>query len=410
MKLIDQYRGLKKEIYVLFFGQIVTSMGAMIWALLTLILNQKMGLDASSIAILVTIAGVFMLPASLWGGKLADRCNKKNIIICADLVSIVCYIICGIVPLGKLTIILLFVASLFQTVERPAYDALVADITPTKDREKAYSLLYLGINIGMILSPTLGGLLLENYLWLCFVISGVSIGISTFMIWRWVKDITPVVEESEEASYQAAEESVSIFRILKKNPQIFLFVVAAALYYAAYNQHSFLMPLDMAAVHENGAVIFGTVMSLNCIVVVIFTPLITSWFKRLGETKKMLGGEMLIAAGYGIFLLLLGFVPAYYAAMLVFTWGEIFCTLAQGPYLTRRIPSSHRGRVTSVLNVVESVLIGFFNITVGKIYDLQGSTTAWVIVLGAVGLSVLLTFFVIKGDRKAYPKLYETEK
>ncbi len=87
MRLIDQYRGLKKEVYVLFFGQIVTSMGAMIWALLTLILNQKMGLDASTIAILVTLAGVLMLPANLWGGKLADRCNKKKIIIYADLVS-----------------------------------------------------------------------------------------------------------------------------------------------------------------------------------------------------------------------------------------------------------------------------------------------------------------------------------
>ncbi len=407
MKLIDQYRGLKQEVYILFFGRIVTSLGGMIWSLLTLILNQKMGMDASSIAILMTVAGIVMLPANLWGGKLADRCNKKKIIIYADLVSIVCYIACGLIPLGKATIGLLLFASLFQTIEGPAYDALVADITPTKDREKAYSLLYLGVNIGMILSPTLGGLLMENYLWVCFIVSGVSIGISTFMIWRWVKDITPVVEESEEASYQAAQEKESVFRILKKNPQVFLFVLAASLYFAAYNQHSFLMPLDMAAVHENGAVIFGTVMSLNCIVVVIFTPLITNWFRKMGETKKILTGELLVIAGYGIFLLLLGFVPAYYAAMIVFTWGEIFCTLAQGPYLTRRIPSSHRGRVTSVMWVIDSVLIGVFNIIVGKVYDLQGSTAAWVIVLGAVGLSVLLTLFVIKGDRKAYPKLYE---
>ena len=407
MKLIDQYRGLRREIYVLFFGRIVTSLGAMIWALLTLILNQKMGMDASSIAILMTAAGIVMLPANLWGGKLADRRNKKNIIIYADLVSIVCYIACGIVPLGKATIGLLLLASLFQTIEGPAYDALVADITPTKDREKAYSLLYLGVNIGMILSPTLGGLLLENYLWVCFIISGISIGISTFMIWRWVKDITPVEETGGEATYQAAEENESIFRILKKNPQVFLFVIAIALYFAAYNQHAFLMPLDMAAVHENGAVIFGTVMSLNCIVVVIFTPLITNWFKKMGETKKLLTGEMLIIAGYGIFLLLLGFVPAYYAAMIVFTWGEIFCTLAQGPYLTRRIPSSHRGRVTSVMWVFQSVLIGVFEIAVGKVYDLQGSTPAWLLVLGAIGAAVLITVFVIKGDRKAYPKLYE---
>ena len=174
MRLIDQYRGLRRENYILFFGRIVTSLGGMIWSLLTLILNQKMGMDAGSIAILVSTAGILLLPAGLLGGKLADRCNKKNIIIYADLVSIVCYVLCGLIPLGTPTIVLILIASLFQTLEGPAYDALVADITPTKDRERAYSLLYLGVNIGMILSPTIGGILLENHLWLCFIISGVS--------------------------------------------------------------------------------------------------------------------------------------------------------------------------------------------------------------------------------------------
>ncbi len=134
MKLIDQYRGLRRENYILFFGRIVTSLGGMIWSLLTLILNRKMGMDASTIAILMTASGIVMLPAGLLGGKLADRCNKKNIIIVGDLVSIICYILCGLIPLGIPTIALILLASLFQTIEGPAYDALVADITPTKDR------------------------------------------------------------------------------------------------------------------------------------------------------------------------------------------------------------------------------------------------------------------------------------
>ncbi len=297
MKLIDQYRGLRRENYVLFFGRIVTSLGSMVWPVLTLILNQKMGMDASMIAILMTASGIVMLPAGLLGGKLADRCNKKTIIIVGDTVSIICYIACGIVPLGIPTIVLILVASLFQSIEGPSYNALVADITPTRNRENAYSLLYLGTNIGLVLAPTLGGLLFENYLWLCFIISGVSIGISTLLIWRLVKDITPLVEDGDEASYQAAQEQDSVFRILKKNPQVVLFLLATALYYAAYGQYNFLMPLDMAAVHDNGALIFGTVSSLNCLVVVIFTPLITRVFRRAGDTKKMLIGELLLAAG-----------------------------------------------------------------------------------------------------------------
>ena len=43
MKLLDQYRGLRREIYILFFGRIVTNLGSMIWPVLTMILSQKLG-------------------------------------------------------------------------------------------------------------------------------------------------------------------------------------------------------------------------------------------------------------------------------------------------------------------------------------------------------------------------------
>ena len=39
-KFIGQYRNLNREIYVLFWGRIVTSMGSLIWPLLTLILKN----------------------------------------------------------------------------------------------------------------------------------------------------------------------------------------------------------------------------------------------------------------------------------------------------------------------------------------------------------------------------------
>ena len=50
MKFIQQYKNLSKEIYILFFGRVVTSMGSLIWPLLTLILKNKLGYNATTIA------------------------------------------------------------------------------------------------------------------------------------------------------------------------------------------------------------------------------------------------------------------------------------------------------------------------------------------------------------------------
>ena len=406
-KLFEQYSGLRRENYVLFLGNIVTNMGSMVWPMMTLILDRKMGMNAGDIALLLMAVGIICVPANLLGGRLADRVNKKKIIIVGDVVSVACFITCAFIPLSYFTIGLISLASIFQSIEGPAYNALVADITPTKDREKAYSLLYLGMNIGLMISPTLSGILFQNYLWLAFLISGIAIGCSTLLIGLFIRDIEPIKEESEEAVYQKARENVSVWRVLWDNKAILIFTVGMALYYAAYNQFSFLMPLEMGRIHgDDGALIFGTVNSLNCIIVVIFTPLITAWFKRVRETGKMAIGRGLLILGYLLFVLLLGFIPVYYAAITLFTWGEIFNAISEGTYETKRVPSSHRGRLTSVVGVLQGILLSLFNVLVGKMYDWTGSLGAWAIVMSSAVLSLLVAVFLIRLDRRNYPKLY----
>ncbi|MDO4848142.1 MAG: MFS transporter [Clostridiaceae bacterium] len=408
MNLLNQYRGLRREIYVLFFGRIVTNLGSMIWPVMTLILSQKLGLSAAQISYYFVASSIITLPADIIGGKLADRFNKKRIIIICDTVSILCYFVCAAIPLGVGTVIIFIVAAIFQSMEYPSYDALFADMTLTKDRERAYSLEYLGGNLGLVLSPTIAGILFKDYLWLSFLISGIAIALSTVLIGVMIKDITPVEDTSEESEYQEKKEGVGVFRILRENPMLILYLVCCAFYYGAYGQYGFIMPLDMAAVHgDSGAVIFGTVSSLNCITVVIFTPLITKLFEKVRDTGKIIIGRMLVLAGYLVFLLLIGFIPGYYAAMLIFTWGEIFSTVSEGPYISTRIPASHRGRINGIMCVVAAVVTGSIDLTAGQLYDRVGSTWTWVFIFALAVVSIVSAIFLKALDKNAYPKLYK---
>ncbi len=411
MKLLNQYRGLRREIYVLFFGRIVTNLGSMIWPVMTMILSQKLGFSAEKISYFFVGSGLIMLPASLIGGRLADRFNKKWLIVACDCVSILCFLISSAIPLGMGTIALFVAAGVFQSIEGPAYDALFADLSTTKDRERAYSLMYLGGNLGLVLSPTIAGLLFKDYLWLSFLISGIAIGLSTLLIAFLVRDISPVEDTDEEAAYQEKKEGVGVFAVLRANPLLLLYLICGTLYSAAYGQYNFIMPLDMAAVHgDKGAVLFGTVSSLNCITVVIFTPIITRLFARMRDTGKMLTGRLLVFGGYLVFLLLLGFIPSYYLAMLIFTWGEIFSTVAEGPYVSTRVPASHRGRINSLMGVAYMLVTGVLDISVGRLYDRAGSTWTWILILAVTLTSAALAVALKTLDKKAYPKLYKENK
>lgn len=71
--------------------------------------------------------------------------------------TVVSYIICGILPLSDFSIALFYIASVFATIEGPSCDALIADLSGSESREKAYSLQYLGMNLGLVLAFILTG-------------------------------------------------------------------------------------------------------------------------------------------------------------------------------------------------------------------------------------------------------------
>ncbi len=410
MKILRQYQGLRRENYVLFLGRIVTNLGSMVWPVLTLILTRKMGMTATEAAVVMIISGIVLVPVGLLGGKLADKYNKKFCIIYCDIVSIAMYLISAFIPLGYGTIALIVVAAACQSMEHPAYNALIADITYTRDRERAYSLQYLGSNIGLVASPVIAGFLFEKYLWLAFLISGIAIAISTVLIYLLVQNIEPVREEGagQQYQYQKNCEHEKLSQILKKNKIVLLYLFVISFYYGAYLQYSYLLPLDMVRCHgDKGAVIYGSVSSLNCVVVVLFTPIFTRIFRKKTLTGKTFAGNLLVLAGYLSFLLFLGKIPVYYAAIVLFTFGEILTTIANGPYLAERVPASHRGRINGLMALIQSLMQGICLITVGPLYDRLSPTAAWIFVLAILSISTIGSAAIIVWDRRAYEHMYQ---
>lgn len=406
MKFLQQYKNLSKEIYVLFFGRIVTSMGSLIWPLLTLILKNKLGYNATTIATLTMAMSILQFPMLLLGGKLADTLNRKKIIIVCDLVTVVSYIICGLLPLSNYSIALFYIAGVFATIEGPSYDALVADLSDSESREKAYSLQYLGMNLGLVLSPTIGGLLFENYLWLAFILTGLATLSSTILIILFIKRLS--VEKGNVSAYEEKRENESVFRILRERKTLILYALVCGFGGIVYAQFNYLLPLNMETLYgAKGATIFGMLTSTNAIVVIIATPLITTFLSRLMDVRKILIGESLIVLGLFGYRFVQGAMVPYFILMILFTIGEVFNTLGHQPYMTRRIPSTHWGRVNSFVNTVNGLFAGVGNIFIGKIVDVKGYDIAWLAVgvLGAV--AIILVVMLNRVDKRQLGLLYK---
>jgi len=222
----------------------VTSMGAFIWPMLTFIMSGKMGYSDATIGLISAATGVLFLPASILGGKLADKFNKKKLIIILDTLSTILFMTCAFLEPGLPMLVMFSLAGLFATMEWPAFDALFIEASKPAEREKVYSLTYLGLNLGLVFGAAMGGFLFENHLSLAFLLDGATTISSTLLIVFFVKTIkVEGMEEHELNEYENSEDhDMSTLKILWQRKSVLVmmgvFTVAAFI----YEQWSFSLP------------------------------------------------------------------------------------------------------------------------------------------------------------------------
>ena len=406
-KYFSMYAHLPKEIYVLAFGKIMTSMGALIWPMLTLIMSEKLNLNGQTIGMYMMMFSVFMGPFYLLGGKLADKYNKKHIIVTFDLIGNSLYFVCAVLPISMTTLYLLAIASVFQAMEQPAYDALIADLTTYKDRERAYSLNYLAMNLGLVMAPMIGGILFNNYLNLSFFINGLADISSTLLLLLFIKNVKNTVRDSKIVNEYEKGEAGSIFKVFSERKLFFLLFIISGIAAMIYNQFNFLMPLHMEeAFRGSGAFKFGILASINAVVVVIGTPIVTKKFSGVTDVRIMYFGQLLESLGLAFFIFVNRYFVIAVVGIIIFTTGEIFGSISKTPYLTKRIPETHRGRVLSITNSCAGLIGILSNYVIGILIDYYTFHTVW-ITIAAIGVVVMILYSIyLRLDKKAYPGLY----
>lgn len=414
-KLLSQYAGLKKEIYILFIGKVVTAMGSFVWPMLTFFLTRKLGLPDGVSTLLIATANTLSFPAAIIGGKLADKFSRKSIIVIFDVITVSFYILSAILPIGYHTAVFVFVAGLFQTVESPAYDALNSDFSSTSEREKAFSLSYLGYNLGFVVGAALSGILFEKYTSVAFLANGLAILASTLLIAFFV-DMKNTVSESADGeqneNYSEYERPIPadtpVLAVLRERRVVLWMLLISCIASMPNTLMGLLLPLQLKeSLGELGSAVYGYLNSLNGLTVIILTPLLTLLLRRFTEIPKTVAGLMFFLFGTAIFSTD-GAVWLMFLGMFVFTIGEVVTVLGDNPYGSRRIPASHRGRVGGVTSVVYSVFASLTQYLISFILMITENNymLIWWIFIG-VGLAAAVLFVMMyRPDRKMFPKLY----
>jgi len=405
MSLFSTYKGLRREIYVLFFSKIITAMGSTVWSMMVIILSSKLNFSATKISLWMSIYSLILMPISMLGGKLSDHYDKKKILVYSDVVEAILYTICFLLPLSELSIAIFMFASIIENLSYSAYEVLVADLSSSDEREKANSLMYLGGNIGMVLTPLLAGFLVNRNVNLMFLISATTTSIALIIEVLYLKDLS--INTQNNNIYEKPQKGEKLLKLFKLNKPVVYFIIINSFIWAIYSEYNFLTPLDLTKVFgEKGSTVYGILSSINCFTVITCTTILAKICEKLSDLLQTAIATLFFGFGYMLFATLMKYELVCYMAFFIFTIGEILATTSTSPIITRRIPSSHRGRFLAFSNVMGNLVYIIFQSIISNIYETQGSLLVWMIIIVSCGLIAISLTVLIKYDKKRYPELY----
>ena len=145
--------------------------------------------------------------------------------------------------------------------------------------------------------------------------------------------------------------------------------------------------------HGMPALSFGSLLSLNAVIVVLCQFWVARKLEKYKPMLMMAAGSLLYAVGFAMY----GFVPTFTlfaVAMIIITIGEMIVSPFQQSMVASFAPEDMRGRYMAVSGLTWSIAFTVGPYFAGLILDSANPNLLWVI-CGVIGLIATLGFIVL---------------
>jgi len=403
-KYFNAYRGLPASLYILFGATVINSTGMFVFPFLTLYLTGRLGMTQEEAGVFIMMVSIAYIPANFIGGKIADTFGRKKLMVIAQVISGLLYIPCGFPGVGSNIRWFLLASVFFDGMTDPARTAMMTDLTTPETRRPAFSLTYLGHNLGFAVGMVIAGFLFEKYTSWLFWGNAIAILAAISLVAVKVKETKPT-HEQVEASFGTGQQDEghrgNILQAILSRPNLIIFTALTGLYGFVYAQHRFILPLQTKAFFgDRGPVIYGTLMTLNAVMVIFLSTPIMTLTQHWKPINAVALAGILFALGFG----LIGLSPSVlliYITTAIWTLGEIVNATNEGTYVANHTPISHRARFQAFLPLLGGLGWTFSPPVVGAFTDRFGLRTAWPFLGAIAAIASIAIYYLGVAEKKA---------
>lgn len=379
--LAKNLRELPKPVWILFAGTFINRFGTFVMPFLAIYMTRE-GFTPTQAGLAVSCYGGGHIFASMIGGHLADRIGRRHTIALSMFSSAAAMLALSQAHTFPLILTIAFLVGLVSELYRPAATALLGDLVQPHQRIAAFGMYRFAVNLGFAFGPATAGFLADRSFF--YVFAGDAL--TSFLFGC----VTLVALPHGLRSSGKDEKPAEGLRVALSDRTFVFFLAATACLTWVEFQVLSTFPLHIANLGYS-KLTYGTLMSINGFMIVLFELLITAWTQRFPP-------QPLIALGYG--LTGIGFamtgiadnLPFLAFTVMVWTLGEMTWAPVTGAFVTGLAPERYRGRYMGLWHSTWStgMLLGPFLGTL--IYEKSPAAlwaTCFVIGTIAAGLALL---------------------
>ncbi|MET9314426.1 MFS transporter [Kribbella sp. NPDC003505] len=329
----------------LLFGVFVNRLGAFLQIFLVLFMTHK-GFSAGQAGFALGVYGAGHVLGSFVGGWLTDRLSARAATLISMLGSAA--LIVSILYINVYWVILLAIltVSTVSMLNRPAAQAMLAELTKPGQLVMTMAMYRLAINLGTAVTPIVGVALVSVSYNLLFWAEAFAAVLYSAIAWRFLPGKAAPEEAAAAADAKAAEPKQG-YRAVLADWRYDFYLAAVFLVTIVYCQYIAVLPL---AIVDDGSSLwwYSLVVSANAIVVAVCEVPATKYVQTWPLRLTAIAGFGLVAVGYGVYAIAL--VPVLLIlGTLIWTMSEIIGAPTTFAYPGMVAPPHLRGRYSGAM-------------------------------------------------------------
>ena len=336
----------------------------------------------------------------LFGGSLADRLNRKTMIIVTQAAMLLGALTLGIcTTLGVASYAVIILVSIEMGIALafnfPTWQSIIPDLVPGDDLMNAVALNSAQWNLARFVGPALGGLIVR--IWsvaTAFYVNAASF-LTVIIAVLMMKTETPPPQKPSGGGLTHIMEG---FRLVRRNrwAVTILTVIAIASFFGL--PYIVLMPAVAKDVLHRGSNAYFFLLGLSGLGAVIAAPLVTIINRRLKESEII----KIATVGLGLFLVAFSLSRTYWLSLVLSVGlGANYLMLGSSinTMLQSRFTRDKRGRIMSfyILSFMGGLALG--GQFMGYVADLRSAPFS-LLIGGAACLAVAVVLIIFPGLTK----------